>query len=453
MPTIPKIVTLTNSSVDILNAIRNDSTQNYRDHVPLATANAESLKTIGAIIMDDPALQNNFASALINRIGRVVVTSKSYSNPLRMFKKGILEFGETIEEIFVNIAKPFQYDPSGAESTIYKRQMPDIKSAFHIRNYQKFYKDTISEDDLRTAFLSWQGITDLVAKIVDSMYTASEYDEFQVMKYMLARQILKGQMYVVPVDAVTSANMPAIVTDIKATSNDMVFMKDKYNLAGVKTHSPKEDQYIIVNTIFDAKMDVEVLATAFNMDKAQFMGKRVLIDTFGSIDNERLTELFADDTTYVALTDAEKTALDAIPAIIVDKDWFYVFDNFFKVNNKYNEEGLYWNYWYHTWKTFSVSPFACNAIFVPGTPAVTGVTITPATRTVAKGDSTNFVATVVTAYFASQAVDWSIDSNTSSIDTAGNLHVSADEAGATITVTAKSVFDPTKTATAVVTVA
>ena len=37
MATTPKVVTLTNSSVDILNAIRNNATQNYRDYVPYQT--------------------------------------------------------------------------------------------------------------------------------------------------------------------------------------------------------------------------------------------------------------------------------------------------------------------------------------------------------------------------------------------------------------------------------
>ena len=31
-------------------------------------------------------------------------------------------------------------------------------------NYQKYYKTTIQNDQLRQAFLSWQGITDLIAK-------------------------------------------------------------------------------------------------------------------------------------------------------------------------------------------------------------------------------------------------------------------------------------------------
>ena len=138
MPSIPKTVTLTNSSVDVLNAIRNSATTNYRDYVPIATQSAESIREIGSVIMDYPALQNEFVSALINRIGRVLVTSRMYENPWSMFKRGMLEFGESIEEIFVNIAKPFTFDPAVAETEVFKREIPDVKSAFHVMNYQKF---------------------------------------------------------------------------------------------------------------------------------------------------------------------------------------------------------------------------------------------------------------------------------------------------------------------------
>ena len=107
MPVKPKTKTLTNSTEQILNAIRNSASINYQNYVPIATKDAESIKEIGAVIMDYPNLQNEFLSALVNRIARVIVTSKMYENPLAMFKKGFVEFGESIEEIFVNIAKPF----------------------------------------------------------------------------------------------------------------------------------------------------------------------------------------------------------------------------------------------------------------------------------------------------------------------------------------------------------
>ena len=453
----PKIVTLTNSSVDVLNAIRNSATMNYKNYVPIATPDADSIRAIGAVIMDNPQLQNEFLSALVNRIGRVLITSKMYENPWAMFKQGLLEYGETIEEIFVNLAKPFEFDPAVAEETIFKREKPDVRSAFHIMNYRKYYKTTIENDQLRMAFLSWQGISDLIAKIVDAMYTGANYDEFQTMKYMLALHILNGQLKPETIPAVTSANMKTIASTIKGVSNTIEFMSDKYNLAGVQTFTKKADQYLIVNAKFDATMDVEVLASAFNMDKAEFMGRRVLVDSFGSLDLDRLAILFADDPNYVELSSAQLSALDGVPAVLVDAKYFMIFDNFYNFTEQYNGEGLYWNYWYHVWKTFSVSPFANNAVFIPDTPAITSVTVSPATATASAGQSIQLSATVVTANFAPQTVNWTATSSDtedftiskSGVLTLGSTVTADDE----ITVTATSTYDSTKSDSAAITVA
>lgn len=453
MATKPKIVTLTNSSVDILNVIRNNATINYKNYVPVATADAESIREIGAIIMDSPQLQNEFLSALVNRIGRVLVTSKMYDNPWSMFKKGTLEFGETIEEIFVNIAKPFQFDPNVAETNLFKREIPDVRSAFHIMNYQKYYKTTIQNDQLRQAFLSWQGITDLIAKIVDSMYTGANYDEFQTMKYMLAKHILNGRMYPVTIPAVTEANMKSIVSTIKGVSNNYEFMSNKYNVAGVQNFSKKKDQYLLINSNFDATMDVEVLASAFNMDKAEFTGKRVLVDSFGSLDIERLNILFADDPTYTEISKSDLHALDAIPCVLVDKDWFMIFDNFYNFTEQYNGEGLYWNYWYHVWKTFSISPFANNALFIPGVPTVTSVTVSPANATVKAGQTISLSAVVQTEYFAPQSVNWSSNTEGVTVSKGGLVTIGADVSPDTVvTITATSVYDNGKSGTSTITV-
>ena len=452
MPVKPHIVTLTNSSVNVLNVIRNNATQNYKDYVPVATPDAESIREIGSIIMDYPALQNEFLSALVNRIGRVLVTSKMFDNPWGVFKKGMLEFGETIEEIFINIAKPYQFDPNVAESTVFKREIPDVRSAFHIMNYQKYYKATIQNDQLRQAFLTWQGITDLIAKIVDAMYTGANYDEFQTMKYMLAKHIINGHLYPVTIPTVETANMKAIVSTIKGVSNKFEFLSSKYNLAGVQTHTKKTDQYLLINSKFDAEMDVEVLASAFNMDKAEFSGHRVLVDSFGDLDIDRLKVLFADDPTYTEIGEADLHALDAIPAIMVDKDWFMIFDNFYNFTEQYNGEGLYWNYWYHVWKTFSVSPFANNALFIPGTPTVTSVTVSPAKANVSAGQRVQLSAVVQTTDFAPQSVVWSVTSGENvKVNQSGVVEIGTNAVGE-IVITATSVYDSTQSGSATITV-
>lgn len=449
MATKPKSQALVKSAPDIVNAIRNGASDMYKSLVPLA--NPDNVKEIGAILNSYPQLQNEFLNALVNRIGRVLLTSKMYENPWSMFKKGLLEFGETIEEIFVNLAKPFQFDPAVSESTLFKREIPDVRSAFHIMNYQKFYKATIQNDQLRQAFLSWQGITDLIAKIVDSMYTGANYDEFQVMKYMLCKNIVRGNLYPVNVDG---TDYKGVAADFKAVSNDLEFMKTKYNVSGVHTTSKKDEQYLIVDAKFDASMDVEVLASAFNMDKAEFMGHRVLVDSFAELDTDRLAILFADDANYVPLTEDELATLENITAVLVDKDWFMIFDNFMNFTEQYNGEGLYWNYWYHVWKTFSVSPFANAIVFTTEEAGVTSVTVSPSTATVVAGGTVQLSATVVTTGFAPQSVTWSsADETVATVDADGLVTVKSDATSAdTVVITATSTYDSTVTDTATITV-
>lgn len=450
----PKQAELTANSVDVLNAIRSSATPYYKQMIPQATANTGSIRQIGNIMMNYEPLQNEFLSALYNRIGRVIITSKMYYNPWSPFKKGLMELGETVEEVFVNIAKAHTFNPEVAETNFMKREIPDVRAAFHTMNYQKFYKATISNDQLRQAFLSWQGITDLIAKIVDAMYTAHNYDEFQVTKYMLARNILNGYLYPITVPQISKENAEDIVTEVKAASNNLVYMSRDYNLAGVDTFTEKKDQFIITTARFDAIMDVNVLAAAFNMDKAEFMGNRVQIDGFDKIDDVRMNQLFADDPAagYVPLTSEEKAALAQVPAVLIDRDYFMIFDNLYKFTEDYNGEGLYWQYWYHAWKTFSTSPFANAEIFVPGTPSITSVTVSPANATVNKGNMLQLNAVIEAESFAPKSVVWSVNSELSTISQTGLLTVGADETAGSLTVTATSTYDNKKSGTATITV-
>lgn len=89
MPVKPNSQTLTRNGVDILNAIRNNASETYRTRIPVATQ--DNIRDIGNAMMQYQATQNEFLNALVNRIARVLITSKSYENPLRMFKKGLIE--------------------------------------------------------------------------------------------------------------------------------------------------------------------------------------------------------------------------------------------------------------------------------------------------------------------------------------------------------------------------
>jgi uncharacterized protein YjdB len=451
MPTKPQVKTLNANSVEILNTLRANASPNYQDMVPYAEGSLDSVREIGSIIMQYQALQNEFLSALVNRIGMVLVTSKLYRNPWAFMKQGMLEFGETIEEIFVNIAKPFEFNQEKSETTIFKREIPDVRAAFHVMNYTKFYKATISNDQLRQAFLSWNGITDLIARIVDAMYTAANYDEFITMKYLLAKHLIAGNIYANQIDTVSTENMKSIVATIKGVSNSLEFLSNKYNYNGVETYTNKSDQYILVNAKFDATMDVEVLASAFNMDKAEFMGRRVLVDSFGNLDNARLKLLFAEDPNYTEISEDDLQALDNIPAVMVDRYFFMIFDNFYNFTEQYNGEGLYWNYWYHTWKTFSISPFHNAVAFVPGAPTITSVTVEPSTASGSVGSTIQLSAEVVSTNFAPKTVTWSSSSENVTVNSNGLVTIGSGASGS-VTITATSTYDTNKFGTCTITI-
>lgn len=455
MAKTPDIVTLEATSPEVLNAIREDASDAYQKAIPLANGTTESIRAIGQIMMQYQPLQNEFLMALVNRIGLVLITSRLYSNPWAMFKRGFLEMGETVEEIFVNLAKPHQFSPSVAEDQVFKREIPDVRSAFHTLNYQKFYKQTISHDQLKTAFLSWTGVTDLISRIINAMATSANYDEFLVMKYLLAVNILNGKIPVITTPAVATANMKEIAAKLRQAASDFTFLRTDYNMAGVSTHTPRDDQFLITNTKFEAIMDVEVLAAAFHMEKADFLGHRVLVDSFGNLDTTRLQQLVGNNPNYTPLTAAQISTLDAIPAVLVSRDFWMVFDNFQNMTQQYNGEGLYWNYWLHVWKTLSVSPFAQAVYFSGESGTITSVTVSPSAVTTGKGSEISFNAVVTGTGVYNPSVTWSVTGAAAAdtqIGAGGILKISPAETATSLTVTATSVGNSAKTGTATVTV-
>lgn len=360
MPTIPKRITLTNASHEVLNVIREHASVDFREHVPIATPNAESIREIGAIIMDNTALQNEFISALINRIGKVLVASMSFENPWRAFKRGMLEFGETVEEIWVDIVRPQEYSAEVAEEEIFKREIPDVRSAFHYLNWQKFYKTTIQRRDLELAFLSANGVNDLIERIMSRLATSMEYDEFLTMRYLLARELLSNHFYFIPSEgAITEDNAKKTLTRLRAVCNQMTFPSRMYNVAGVLNFSDFSSQRIIIDADFEANVDVNALAYAFNLSYADFKAQRILTPHFYFSPDEiaRLNALFEYDTTYKGISEAENTLLSKVHALVVDRDYFMIFDKLLEMRDVPNGQGLYWNYNLHSWKLFSVSPF------------------------------------------------------------------------------------------------
>lgn len=382
--------TLNASTIDILNVIRQNASYDYQQNVPEVTT-VNDIPKVGEIIYGTPAFANQFINALVNRIAIVRVQSATFNNPYSILKKGYIEYGETIEDIFVSIAKAVDFNVEKAAKREFQRTIPDVRSAFHVMNWRVMYPVTIQDEDLRQAFLSVEGVQNLISKIIDAVYTAAEYDEFLLFKYLLIKAISHGKMY--PTSIGTGENLSEAAVQFRGTSNLLPFMSSEYNEARVKTNTPKARQVIFMDAMFNAQFDVNVLASAFNMDKTDFMGRLFLIDNWTDFDNERFDIIRANSDGVEEVTADELALLANVKAVILDDNWFQVYDNNNKFTEKYVASGLYWNYFYHTWKTVSNSPFANAVVFVTSAADVA----LPATVTVhvdAKDESD--VATVFT---------------------------------------------------------
>lgn len=360
------------SSLDIINTIRANASSQFQDKVPKIEKTTD-IPRVGEVLYGYPALANEFISALVNRIGLVVVNSANFNNPYRDLKKGYLDFGETVEEVFVGIAKAREFSAEKAEAREFKRSIPDVRTALHCINWRVQYPVTIQDNDLRTAFVSADGVTNLINKIVNSIYTAAEYDEYLLFKYLIIKAVAHGKMKPVGID---QSDITKAAVNFRGLSNKLTFMSTEYNPAGVHTVTSKDDQYIFMDAMYNADYDVSVLAAAFNMDKADFTGHLKLIDDWGSFDNERFDVIRANCDMLEEVTAAELNITKDIAAVLVDKEFFQIYDQTKKMSDVQVASGLYWNYFYHDFKVVSTSPFSNAIVFLKGNAPTLPATIT-----------------------------------------------------------------------------
>ncbi len=355
------VSTLNASTLDIMNVIRQNASYEYQQNVPKVQTE-QDVPRVGEVIYGTPAFANQFINALVNRIAIVRIQSATFNNPYAFLKKGYIEFGESVEDIFVGIINAVSYSAEKAEQREFKRTIPNVKSTFHTMNWRVFYPITIQDEDLRMAFLNADGVTNLITKIVDQVYTSAEYDEFLLFKYLLIKGISSGNFK--PVSIGDGSDLTIAAKKFRGVSNTLPFIKSDFNISGVQTNTPKERQCILMDAMFNAEFDVDVLASAFNMDKANFMGRLALVDDWTTFDNARFYDIMQESDGIEEVTDEELALLANVKSVILDENWFQVYDNLNKFKEREVASGMYWNYFYHTWKTVSFSPFANAVVFV-----------------------------------------------------------------------------------------
>jgi hypothetical protein len=396
----------TGTSEQVLNFIRDQASASYQNYVPVAIPGAESVQSIGAIIMDNVALRTEF-SDLICRMSYMLVNSPKWKSPFRKLERPEMKLGEFIENSFIDLTKVYGYDMSRAESEHLKIELPDIKASFHYINTARVYPVTISRKQLAKAFTSDPAFNSFVNEIISKMYTSEEYDDYQVTKYMIAREILLGRQYYTELSVNYSPQ--ELSEKFRAISNKFTFMRRDFNIVGVANTCAKNDQNIMISADVDAKVDVNVYAEAFNIQYADMYARKLLYDDFDDFDYERLQEILVDDVNYREFTTDELNLLKKIKAVVFDREWLMLIPGWKEMIEDQNGLGAYRNYNLHVEKCYSINPFAnCAIIAENGTfGTINSVNFTAPAEFIAKsGTFIQLAATVVGTNIYSKTVEF-----------------------------------------------
>lgn len=331
--------------VNVLNTILSNASADYQARVPEATRT--NITEVGAAVMSYSATQNEFLNALVNKIAMTIVHNKTFRNPLQVLKKGSIPLGRNIEEIYTNPVTGTVFDATGAD--LLARSIPDTKAIYHTMNRQGKYKTTISKSQIMHAFTSYEALEKLLNSIVNSIYSGDNLDEFLLMKELFASAITGKKLKTVEIAPVTdTASAKEFVKAVRTISQDMQFPGSKYNsyydinkatdAKPVVTWTPAENQVLILRNDVSVNMDVELLAQAFNVSYTDLQQRTLIVDSFGTN------------------TDCG--------AVLCDQSFIQVYDNLTQMENFHNGEGLYDNFIYHHWQTYSMSLFANAQAFI-----------------------------------------------------------------------------------------
>lgn len=327
----------------ILDAIRYDASPDYQRRIPEATQ-AGIDAVLKGLTKYRPAY-NEFESSLVNRIGMVVGRSKSWTNPLSEFKTGLLTFGDTIEEYQVGLLKAHNYDPDRdyMEHALFGRELPEVQTNFHRVNRQDFYKVTIQENLLRRAFLDDFGLSAFVSDFMSAPLKSDNWDEFLLTCRLFTEYEANGGFHKVNIPDVASLastqdDARLALRKIRALAQEMTFISTHYNAAKMPTHANPEDMVLFATPAFQAAVDVEALAGAFNIDRAQIPHRIIPIPE-------------------------EQFAIDGAQAVLTSKDFFIIADQRLENTSQFNPISAGTNYFWHHWQVISASRFVPAVLF------------------------------------------------------------------------------------------
>lgn len=321
--------------IEILNTIRDNASTEYQEAVPEATQ--ENINTIGNAIKTYDPKYGEF-TGLLNKIALEKVHTRSFTDRLSVFDRGMMPYGTTMQEIVVNMAEQKAFDPDG--KTTLDRVKSDIKQMFHEVNKRTTTPYTIQDSEMTKAFTAQGGVTRLIDAISLSARNREVHNKYLYKKNQLA---LHSDYYSnIEVNPITDqASAIDFVKRVWKVALDLTNVGCDFNSGGFETMTPISEQYLLINQDVWVEINAEVWAKVFNGKQyLDFLQNNIIVmDDFGSL---------AD--TY---------------ALLIDKETLMWYDAYVGTEEQRNAQGRFTNTFIHNDALITTSRFTNAVRFTP----------------------------------------------------------------------------------------
>ena len=416
-----------------LNEIRETSIDNgtlYHRQVPVVEATT-SITNFGMPILENQVVMNEFVSSLMNRIAYTSFSNRyTFDNPLRILYGDEIPLGEAVQDIYVNPAQARKYNVNDFAGLLQKYEA-SVKVQYLAKNQDVQYCVSITRPSLKKAFTSWADLERFIDELSNSLYNGLYIDDYKLSKGLVAAAWKNnvGQVRVIANDPKGSESYgKAFIKQLRTDFLNMGLPSISFNAYTkvtdgdyVQTWTRPEDIVLLVRNDILASIDVDVLSAAFNMDKAEFLGRVIPVDAF-------------DD--------------DAIYAFMGDRRWFRIHTQEMYLDEFYNANNRVWNYYLNKVGMFNYSLFANGVIYASKeeTVAATAIEFEKDTATVEE-DATVTLRVITTPIQANATITYSSsDSDKATVAAASSdpkkcVVTGKADGSVTITATCGSVSD------------
>lgn len=354
-----------NGLVTALNKMREMSVSEgsiYHQYVPVIT-DLTSIGEFGQPILEYTDVRNEFMTKLVKRIVETQIEGKVYNNKLSQLEGEEVPLGYSIQDIYVNPAKGRKFNVEDFAGLLQKYEA-DVKQQFLAVNMDLQYPVTITRAKLKNAFTSWASLEAFITGITNSLYSGANIDQYNYTKYLVSNAFRNGHTVNRVVSGVSSADTAkAFVKAARTLFLDFQEASSDYNAwAKVNTDDTKalvtwtepQDVVFMLRNDVISEIDVEVLAAAFNVGRAELMGRIIGVRNF---------DMFSD--AGVKVFDGS-----SILGIMADRKWFKIKSQDMELDSFYNANNRTWNFYYNTVKLYNYSLFANAVVFCTSEPDI-----------------------------------------------------------------------------------